>query len=53
MKYDIRDSPNFALLEITFEAAGEHVVAESGAMVAMSAEIDIQTNLRGGLLAAA
>jgi uncharacterized protein (TIGR00266 family) len=53
MKHEIIDSPNFALLKITFEAAGEKVVAESGAMVAMGAEIDVQTSMRGGLLAAA
>jgi len=53
VKYEILDAPNFALLKITFEAAGEHVVAESGAMVAMGPEIDVQTAMRGGLLAAA
>jgi uncharacterized protein (TIGR00266 family) len=53
MKFDIIDAPNFALLRIGFEAAGERIVAESGAMVAMGAEIDVQTTMRGGLLAAA
>jgi uncharacterized protein (TIGR00266 family) len=53
MKYDIVDAPNFALLKLTFEAAGEKAVAESGAMVAMGTEIDIETSMRGGLLAAA
>jgi uncharacterized protein (TIGR00266 family) len=53
MKYDIFDAPNFALLKMTFEAPGERVVAESGAMVAMSAEMAIETSMRGGLLAAA
>ncbi len=53
MKYEIIDAPNFALLRFTFEAAGEHVVAESGAMVAMGGEIDVKTAMRGGLLAAA
>lgn len=53
MKHEILDAPNFALLKITFEAVGEHVVAESGAMVAMGGEIDINTSLRGGLLMAA
>jgi uncharacterized protein (TIGR00266 family) len=53
VKYDIIDAPNFALLKIVFEAPGEHVIAESGAMVAMAAELEIQTSMRGGLLAAA
>lgn len=53
MKYEIIDAPNFALLKVTFEAPGEHVVAESGAMVAMGGDIDVKTAMRGGLLAAA
>lgn len=53
MRYDIIDAPNFALLRIGFDAPGEKIVAESGAMVAMSPEIDVQTSMRGGLLAAA
>jgi uncharacterized protein (TIGR00266 family) len=53
MKYDIIDAPNFALLKIVFDAPGERVIAESGAMVAMAADLEIQTTMRGGLLAAA
>jgi uncharacterized protein (TIGR00266 family) len=53
MRFDIIDAPNFALLRIGFDAAGEKIVAESGAMVAMGSEIDVQTSMRGGLLAAA
>src|SRR5436190_9807893 len=53
MRYEIHDAPNFALLEINFESVGEHIVAEAGAMVAMCPELEVQTNMRGGLLAAA
>jgi len=53
MRHEIHDAPNFALLEIVFEAPGESVVAEAGAMVAMSPELRMETNLRGGVLAAA
>jgi uncharacterized protein (TIGR00266 family) len=53
MRREILDSPNFGMLKITFEQPGERIVAESGAMVAMGAEIDLQTSMRGGLLAAA
>lgn len=53
MKYDIIDAPNFALLKVTFDSAGEHIVAEAGAMVAMDPDLEIQTNMRGGFLAAA
>ena len=53
MQQEIIDSPDFALLKITFDQPGEKIVAESGAMVAMGSEIDIETSMRGGLLAAA
>jgi uncharacterized protein (TIGR00266 family) len=52
MRYEILDAPNFGLLELTLEP-GEKVVAESGAMVAMSPSISVDTRLRGGLMAAA
>jgi uncharacterized protein (TIGR00266 family) len=52
MRYQILDAPNFGLLEVEL-AAGEKIVAESGAMVAMSGDVAIETTLRGGLLAAA
>src|SRR5690606_26269649 len=41
------------MLKITFNQASEKVVAESGAMVAMSTEISMVTQARGGLLNAA
>lgn len=52
MQYEILDAPDFGLLKLTLDS-GEKVVAESGAMVAMGAEIGVETNMRGGLLAAA
>lgn len=52
MHYEILDSPDFALLRVTLNA-GERIVSESGAMVAMDTELDLQTSMRGGLLAAA
>jgi uncharacterized protein (TIGR00266 family) len=53
MRHDILDAPNFGMLKVTFEAAGESIVAESGAMVSMSHGVQIQTSLRGGVFAAA
>lgn len=53
VKYEILDSPNFSLLKVTFEGASEHVVAESGAMVAMGGNVAVSTSMRGGLLSAA
>lgn len=52
MHYEILDSPDFALLRVTLEP-GEKIVSESGAMVAMDTELDMETSMRGGLLAAA
>lgn len=52
MKYDILDSPDFALLQLVLDS-GEEIVAESGAMVAKDSQIAIETNMRGGVFAAA
>jgi uncharacterized protein (TIGR00266 family) len=53
MRHEIIDAPDFGLLKVGFDAPGEKCVAESGAMVAMSAGVGIETSMRGGLLAAA
>jgi uncharacterized protein (TIGR00266 family) len=52
MKFEILDSPDFALLQLSLNS-GDQVVAESGAMVAQDGQISITTNVRGGLLGAA
>jgi uncharacterized protein (TIGR00266 family) len=49
MKYKITGKPDFSLAEVTL-AAGEKVTAESGAMAAMSANMQIETKAKGGLL---
>ena len=49
MNYEILHRPSYALLQVRL-AAGESVNAESGAMVSMSADIEIETGMRGGLL---
>jgi uncharacterized protein (TIGR00266 family) len=50
MRYEIRHSPSFSLLEIQL-SAGEQVVAEAGAMVYMRGDLTINTRTRrGGLL---
>lgn len=53
MKHEILDAPDFGLLKVTFEAAGERIVSEAGAMVAMSKGLKLDTTMRGGLLSAA
>jgi uncharacterized protein (TIGR00266 family) len=52
MRHEILDAPHFGLLKLTLEA-GEKVVAESGAMVAMGPAVAVETKMRGGFLAAA
>ena len=49
MRYEIVHRPSYALGKIEL-ASGEQLQAEAGAMVSMSAEITIETAMRGGLL---
>src|SRR5690606_3838918 len=44
----IRHNPDFGTVQIHFDAAGEQIVAESGAMGARDSGIEMQTNMRGG-----
>lgn len=48
MKHDILYRPVYSLLRIELEA-GESISAESGAMVTMTPNIEIQTSAKGGL----
>ncbi len=49
MKYEILGKPDFPCVKVNLDA-GESIVAESGAMVAMSSNIEIKTEARGGIL---
>lgn len=49
MKYEILGKPDFPCVKVLLDA-GESIVAESGAMVAMSPNIEIKTEARGGVL---
>jgi uncharacterized protein (TIGR00266 family) len=53
MRHAILQKPDFGLVRIEFEAPGESVVAESGAMVARATGVQMKTSMRGGLLGAA
>lgn len=50
MQYTIIDAPDFGMLKVVFDQPGEKVVAESGAMVSMSAGVQMETSMRGGVL---
>ncbi|MGE0784120.1 MAG: TIGR00266 family protein [Sandaracinaceae bacterium] len=53
MRYEMLDKPDFAMIRVTFDQPGEKMVVESAAMVARSSAMTMETNMRGGLLAAA
>lgn len=49
MKFQLTGKPDFAMAELSLEA-GEKIMSEPGAMVAMSANMKIETKMKGGLL---
>ncbi len=49
MNIDIHYRPSYSMAEVTLEQ-GEGLSAESGAMVAMSPDVEIETKMRGGLM---
>ncbi len=53
MQHTFLDKPDYGMACFVFEAAGEELVVESGAMVARDTDIEMKTQLKGGLLAAA
>lgn len=53
MQYEIRQRPNFSIARIMFDAPGEQLVVEAAAMVAKDSAVQMQTNMRGGLMGAA
>ena len=48
MRYELIDKPDYGMVLVTFEAAGESIVAEAGAMVARDVGVKMQTALQGG-----
>ncbi len=50
MQYDVQHRPSYALAIVTL-APGEQLRAEPGAMVSMSANVQIDTGVQGGLMA--
>lgn len=51
MKYEITGKPSYSLLVVTIEP-GERIVAESGAMVSMTENIKMTTEVEGGVFGA-
>lgn len=52
MQHEIKNKPDFASLHIQLDS-GEAVVTEAGAMMGMSTDLKLETNMKGGLLGAA
>jgi uncharacterized protein (TIGR00266 family) len=53
MQHKLLQRPDFGMVEVTFDGAGEKIVVEAGAMVGRDTNITMETNMRGGLMAAA
>jgi uncharacterized protein (TIGR00266 family) len=53
MRYDIVQKPDFAAVRVLFEQPGEALVTESAAMIARDTAVRMETQLQGGLFAAA
>lgn len=53
MRYEMLDKPDFAMVKVTFDQPGEKMVCEASAMVARSSAMTMETNMRGGMMAAA
>lgn len=52
MQSEIRNRPDYASLHVVL-ASGEQVVTETGAMMGMSPALKLESNMKGGLFAAA
>jgi uncharacterized protein (TIGR00266 family) len=52
MRHEIHNKPDFASLHV-FLDKGEQIVTEAGAMMSMSTDLSMETNMKGGLLGAA
>ena len=52
MEFEIRNNPDFSSLHVVLDN-GDQVVTETGAMMGMSPELQLETNMKGGLMGAA
>jgi uncharacterized protein (TIGR00266 family) len=53
MRYEILEKPDFSIIRVTFDQAGEQMLVEPSAMIARDTAIDMKTQMQGGFLAAA
>ena len=52
MQFQLLEKPDFTMVQIGFDAPGEQIICESGAMVAKDSAVDMKTSLQGGMMAA-
>lgn len=53
MQYQIRQQPNFSIARVEFDQPGEQLIVEASAMVARDSDLEMKTQMRGGLMGAA
>ncbi|MBN1611825.1 MAG: TIGR00266 family protein [Polyangiaceae bacterium] len=53
MQHELLQKPDFAMIRVLFDQPGEQLLVESAAMVAKDTALEMKTQMRGGLLAAA
>ena len=53
MQYQILDKPEFSVIQVQFDQAGEAMLCEPDAMVAKDTAVEMKTEMKGGLLGAA
>lgn len=53
MRYELLEKPDFTMVKVHFDQAGEQMLCESQAMVARDSAMEMKTEMKGGLLAAA
>jgi uncharacterized protein (TIGR00266 family) len=53
MQHELLQKPDFTMVRVVFDQPGEQMLVESAAMVAKDTAVDMKTQMRGGLLAAA
>ena len=52
MQHQILEKPDFSMVQVQFDAAGEQMICESQAMVARDSAIQMKTSMQGGMMSA-
>lgn len=53
MQYQLLDKPDFTIARVLFDQPGEQMLVEASAMVAKDAAVEMKTQMKGGMVAAA